>query len=82
MRSTWGVMLALMPNSTSFSKDDSLVMELTLRMLLRRALVRVKLSIPEGLPGKSMLGLPLLVLVGGGVTLVVLPCMLRCPQQQ
>lgn len=52
-------------------------MELTLTMLLRRALVRVKLSIPAGLPGKSKLALPLLVLVGGGCTLVALPCMLK-----
>lgn len=70
-----------MPKSTSLSKDDSLVMELTLTMLLRRALVRVKLSTPAGLPGKSKLVLPLLLLVGGGCTLFVLPCILGCPQQ-
>ena len=79
MRSTCRVMLAARPKSISLSKDGSLVMELTLTMLLRRALARVKPSKPAGLLGKSKLAPPLLLLAGGGI-LFGLPCTIKvCP---
>ena len=73
IRSTWRVMQAVMPNSSSTSSEASLLMELVLTMLLRLALERLYISCrAEGLPGSSMP--PLLLLVGGGGDLEVLPC--------
>ena len=82
MRSTCRVILAAIPKSTSFSKDGSLVMELTLTMLLRRALARVNPSNPAGLLGKSKLAPPPLLLLAGGGILTGLPCIINvCCQQ-
>jgi len=73
IRSTWRVMQAVMPNSSSTSSEASLLMELVLTMLLRLALDRLYISCrPDGLLGSSMP--PLLLLVGGGGDLEVLPC--------
>ncbi len=67
------VMQAVMPNSSSTSSEASLLMELVLTMLLRLALERLYISCrAEGLLGSSMP--PLLLLVGGGGDLEVLPC--------
>ncbi len=66
-------MQAVMPNSSSTSSEASLLIELVLTMLLRRALERLYISCrAEGLLGSSMP--PLLLLVGGGGDLEVLPC--------
>ncbi len=66
-------MQAVMPNSSSTSREASLLIELVLTMLLRLALERLYISCrAEGLLGSSMP--PLLLLVVGGGDLEVLPC--------
>lgn len=78
MRSTWKVIEAVRPKSSSRSRLFSLVMLLLLTMLLLRALLRVISRM--GLAGVSRLVLPLLGGAGAVLREGFLPAELPCSQ--